>query len=219
MALDEDRFPKDILAEANDDAEEATDEENKDEEKEPDAGEDNEEDDINEFDGLDLRKALCFGYSCPKATSWTNLAQIAIDKGWNNIDANQLEDNLLHNVEACYFKIAQFKLENVNDEMGYLLWFDNNRGLWDVSIKDSPKAELTIEQRADFFKSEIFKKIAKRAYYIIVDSKKIYEQIVKQHIENGELIDVDVIKLDAILHYIDQQYFLENILNGKYLSY
>lgn len=211
MALDETRFPKDILAEADDEENDVKkdDEENSDEEAE----------ETNEFDGLDLRYALCFGYSFPLSSSWVNLAEIAVDKGWSNIDVKALESNLLHNVEACYYKICQFKLENVNDEMGYVLWFDNNRGLWDVAIKDSPEAQLTIEQRADFFKSEMFTKIAKRTYNIIVDAKKTYGKIVKEHIEHGELIDVDVVKLDAILHFIDQQYFLDNILNGKYLSY
>lgn len=154
-----------------------------------------------------------------------------MDKGWDLIDSAQLEDSLMHNVEACYYKIAQFTLKNVNDDMPYYLWFDNSKGLWDVAIiKDSQLqnvtslgdlhgAEMTVEQRADFFKSETFKKIARRAYYIISDAKKSYDKIVKQHVENGELLDVDVIKLDAILHFIDQQYFLDNILNGKYLSY
>lgn len=119
------------------------------------------------------------------------------------IDVKQLEDSLMHNVEACYYKIAQFKLENVNDDMKYLLWFDNNRGMWDVKIENSPKAELTIEQRADFFKSDAIKKVAKQAYYTIIDAKKAYEQIVKEHIENSEMIDIDVVKLDAILHWID----------------
>ena len=115
--------------------------------------------------------------------------------------------------------IARFKLENVNDDMTYLLWFDNNKGLWNTAIENSPNAELTVEQRADFFKSDMFKRIAKQSYYTIIDAKKTYNDIVKQHIENGEMIDVDVVKLDAILHWIDQQYFLDNLLNGKYLSY
>ena len=200
IMIDESRFPKDILLEAGEEA--SADDQT-----------------VNEFDGLDLRYAMCFGYDCPRVKSWTNLAEIALDKGWSNIDVHQLENSLLHNVEACYYKIAQFKFENVNDDMSYLLWFDNNKGLWDICIKDSPDAELTIEQRADFFKSETFQKTAKQTYYFIANAKKVYEQIVKQHIENGEMIDVDVVKLDAILHWIDQQYFLDNILNGKYLNY
>lgn len=219
MALDESRFPKDILAEADDDAsdEEENDVEQADDAASQDAGKDEEQ--PNEFDGLDLRYVTCFGYSYPKAKSWTNLAEVSIDKGWENIDAKSLEEDLMHNVEACYYKIVQLKLQNINDDMAYVAVFDNNRGLWDVFIENSPKAELTIEQRSEFFKSEIFKRSAKRAYYIILDAKKTYENVVKWHIEHGELIDIDVVKLDAILHWIDKQYFLDNILNGKYLSY
>lgn len=201
MALDEDRFPEDVLAEASEEASTASDEP------------------TNEFDGLDLRKASCFGYSFPKASSWTNLAEVALDKGWENIDADKLQDSLMHNIEKCYYKIAQFKLSNVNDDMKYSLWFDNNKGLWDLAISNSPKAELTVEQRAGFFKSEMFKKIAKRTYFIITEAKKTYDKIVKFHIENGELLDVDVVKLDAILHFIGMQYFLDNILAGKYFSF
>lgn len=201
--LDENRFSKQMLQEVDDDAKEAT----------------SDDTPINEFDGLDLRYALCFGYSSPKANSWTNIAEIAIDKGWNNIDASMLEENFMHNIEACYYNIAQFMLENVEDDMCYNLMFDNSKSLWHVSIKNSPKAEMTVEQRADFFKSDVFQKIAKQTYYIIINAIKIYKKIVKQHIENGELINIDIIKLDAILHYVDQEYFLENLVNGKYLNY
>jgi hypothetical protein len=40
--------------------------------------------------------------------------------------------------------------------MSYSLRFDNNKALWQVEISNSPKAELSIEERADFFKSEMF---------------------------------------------------------------
>ena len=53
--IDESRFPEDILAEADEEA-------------------DTTEEPVNEFDGLDLRGVICFGYGCPKANSWTNLA-------------------------------------------------------------------------------------------------------------------------------------------------
>lgn len=156
--IDESRFSKSLIVEVDDDAKESA----------------SDDTPVNEFDGLDLRYVICFGYSFPKSDSWTNIAQVAIDKGWSNIDAKALEKDFMHNIEACYYNIAQFTLENVEDDMSYLLQFDNNKGLWHVSIKDSPKAEMTIEQRANFFKSEIFKKIAKQAYYIITDAVKTY---------------------------------------------
>ena len=65
--IDESRFPEDVLREADEETEVN-------------------EEPLNEFDGLDLRQAQCFGYGCPRASSWTNLAEIALDKGWNNIN-------------------------------------------------------------------------------------------------------------------------------------
>lgn len=67
--IDESRFPEDVLREADEEAEV-------------------DEKPVNEFDGLDLRQAQCFGYGCPRASSWTNLAEIALDKGWNNINVD-----------------------------------------------------------------------------------------------------------------------------------
>ena len=87
--------------------------------------------------------------------------------------------------------------------MSYALWFDNNKGLWDVCIVNSPRAEMTPEQKTDFFTSETFKKTAKQTYYYIDEAKKTYQKIVKKHIEDGEMIDIDIVKLDAILHWID----------------
>lgn len=106
MVLDESRFPKDILAEANDDAsnEEENDAGQTDDAASQDARKNEEQ--PNEFDGLDLRFVVCFGYSYPKAKSWTNLAEVSIDKGWENIDAKSLEEDLMHNVETCYYKIV-----------------------------------------------------------------------------------------------------------------
>ena len=97
--------------------------------------------------------------------------------------------------------------------------FDNNKSLWELSIAHSPNAELDIQERADFFASSMFKKIAKKTYGRVLAAKKSYDNIIKQHLENGEILLVDVVKLDAILSFIDTNHFLDNLLNGKYLSY
>lgn len=49
---------------------------------------------------------------------------------------------------------------NVDDDTAYTAWFDNSASLWGVQIADSPKAELEAQERADFFKSGLFKKAA-----------------------------------------------------------
>ena len=56
---------------------------------------------------------------------------------------------------------------------------DNSKALWNIEIVDSPKAEMTIEERADFFKSEMFKKTAKKAYYRISAAFETFNKNVK----------------------------------------
>lgn len=172
-----------------------------------------------EFSGLSLIKANCFGYTYPVKSSWVNLAQAADDKGWNNIDQEKLESSLMHNVEKCYYNIASFVLANANDDMQYKFWFDNNKTMWKVQILDSPNAEMTIEQRAAFFKSYIVKKIAKQTWHWLLDAKKIYYKTLSKRLEDGELLSVDVVKLGAIMHFLDLNHFLDNIRDLKYINY
>ena len=177
------------------------------------------EEEVKPFENLDLRSARCFGFQAPISTCWTALAKQADDLGWQQIDHEQLERSLAKDVDNSYFHIASFKLVNLDDDTKYVLWFDNNKALWSLEIEDSPKAELEIEERANFFKSEMFKKIAKQAYTRVVDAQEAYDKTVRSHLESGELLLVDVVKLDAILHFLRSQHFLDNLLNGKYLSY
>ena len=171
------------------------------------------------FAGLDLRSAKCFGYSLPETKNWKYIADQADDVGRKLVDVGTLERSLTKDVEDSYFKIAQFSLTNVDDDTDYTLWYDNNKALWGLSIKNSPKAEISIEERADFFKSDQLKKIAQKTYARITMAKKTYDNIIKPRLNNGELMLVDVIKLDAIISFIETEHFMDNLLNGKYLSY
>ena len=171
------------------------------------------------FSGLDLRSALCFGYSIPFSKCWKHLADQSEEVGYKLIDHAQLEKSLEQDVQRSYLTIAQFKLVDVDDDMKYSLWFDNNKALWNIEIANSPKAQMTIEERANFFKSEMFNRIAKKTYYRLLNAKKTFDKNVKFHCDNGELLLVDTVKLDAILHFLELDYFLKNVLNGKYLNY
>ena len=185
------------------------------------ANEDNDKDLVDDepFAGLDLRAAKCFGYSVPEEKCWKFIADQADNLGWSNVDVKQLENNLAMNVEQSYLTIAQFKLTNVDDDMEYTLSFDNNKSMWHLAISNSPKAELEPQQLADFFKSSMFKKIAKQTYDKLIQAKKAFDNIVSSHLENAELMLVDVVKLDAIIDFINTDYFMQNLLNGKYLNY
>ena len=196
MAIDTSRFDKELLEADDVDDETLSDE---------------------PFAGLDLRAARCFG-SIP-GQNWKELADQAEDVGYGLIDKEKLEKSLAKDVEKSYLKIAQFKLENVDDGMSYSLYFDNNKALWKLEILDSPKAEMTVEERGNFFKSDMFKKISKKTYYRLLDAQKTFNKNVRRAFENGEMLLVDAVKLEAILDFLDKDYFLKNLLTGKYLGY
>lgn len=85
-------------------------------------------------------------------------------------------------------------------------------------LKDSPEAEVSPEQTRQFFKSMAFKKISKKAWHRLVDAKRVFKKIVKPLVEDGRLLLVDTVKLDAILDFLDEDYFLKNLLEGKHTS-
>ena len=171
------------------------------------------------FSGLDLRSAYCFGYSKPDSSNWKCIAEQSKDVGWEMVDAKQLEKSLAKDVDKAYSMLAAFKFVDVDDDMAYSLSFDNNKALWQLSISESPKAELDVQQRADFFKAELVKNLAKKTYFRLNDAFEVYNEVVRPHLENGELLLVDAVKLDTVLHFLDTEYVLQNLLNCKYLGY
>lgn len=177
------------------------------------------EDSLGVFANLDIRSAFCFGYSRPASRCWLCIAEQARDVGWKSVDVKELEASLAQDVDRSYMDIARFKVVNIDDDMEYEVKFDNNKSLWSVEIFESPEADMTIEERADFFKSEMFNKIAKTTWRRVKEAKQTFDEVVRQHLDEGELLLVDDIKLDAIMSFLRQEHFLDNILEGKYLNY
>lgn len=70
-------------------------------------------------------------------------------------------------------------------------------------MTNTKTGEILPEQKKEFFKSEIFKKTAVRAYEILVRAKDQIEKVVMKHIEQGELLEIDEIKLEAIVHMLN----------------
>ena len=171
-----------------------------------------------QFDNLDLRKKRCFGCSSPKDTCWLALAKQAVDNGWESIDAAALEKSLAKDVDKSYMCLAKYRFVNVNDNMAYVVRFDNNNALWDVEIADSPDAELSFEDRNDLFKSPVVKATAKKTYSRLLLAKKLFHQVVERHLDEGELLDVDDVKLSAILSFIDNERLMNNILDCKHFG-
>lgn len=211
----------DLDADASDDT--ASDDMGEDEDMPDSSGDEDEgeekEPEIEKFARLDLREAECFGYTSPMASCWTSLAHQAMDIGWQMIDAEALEASLAKNVDNCYLHIATFKLVNVEDDTPYVVKFDNNRALWDVEIVDSPGADMSFEEREDFFKSEMMTKVAKTTYAQLLEAKKLFDEVVRLHLDEGELLLVDDVKLDAVMSFLSQERFLENVLSCKHMGF
>jgi len=169
------------------------------------------------FENLDLVEAFCFGW-CPAAAEncWANIADASITRGWKNTDVRRLDVDLKKNVDACYFFPCQGSFRDL--DTGYL-WraaFVADHMLWKLELPESEGAEVLPEDAKAFFSSEYFMKFAKRCGDLIGRAKKIYEKVVDQHLRNGELMSVDVPKLERILHDASVTRFTDNLRRAKY---
>ena len=180
--------------------------------------EDNIQEEQKPFENLDLNEWYCFGIEHPKENSWTTIALKSRTLGWKAIDVKKLENSLRQNVDSSYLFLASFYLTNLDDDMKYLCFFDNQKGMWGLQIQDSPKAEIDLEEKSNFFKSDMFKKIAERTADLIQRANDEYEQVIDQHLKNGELLEVDEIKLSAILHLANQKVTMQNLRSGKWMK-
>lgn len=168
------------------------------------------------FDSLDLKKILVFG-GRGKA-SWTVLAEQAKTLGWRGVSQRALEESLARAVDSCYFRLVSFEAVDLDSEIPWHASFLNSRGLWELEISSSPRAEVEPVQLADFFSSELFRKIAKRAGWTLEEAKHLLEDVISPLLESGQLLKVDEVKLAAIEHWLSDKQFMENLRSGKFME-
>ena len=87
-----------------------------------------------------------------------------------------------------------------------------------MKLTDSENGEILPEQKKELFKSETFKKTAARAYEILERAKKLIDDAVDDHIEAGEMLEVDETRLSAILNMLEDQQLLKNFRLRKYVK-
>lgn len=121
-------------------------------------------------------------------------------------------------VDSSYFRIVSFNVEDLDTEITWHASFLNDKGLWELEIFDSPHADVEPEQMADFFGSAEFKKIAKRAGWLLEEASKAVNEVIMPRLESGELLSVDEVKLAAIMHWISDKQFMENLRSGKFME-
>lgn len=173
---------------------------------------DNSEDSKKPFDSLDLKGITLFG------GRWVELATQTKTLGWSGVDKLALEKNLARAVDSSYFRIVSFNAEDLDTEITWHASFLNDKGLWELEIFDSPHAGVEPEQMADFFGSAEFKKIAKRAGWLLEEAKRLLEDVIEPKLSTGDLLAIDEVKLAAIMHWISDKQFMENLRSGKFME-
>lgn len=173
---------------------------------------DNSEDIKKPFDSLDLKGITLFG------GRWVELATQTKTLGWNGVDKQVLEKSLARAVDSSYFRIVSFNVEDLDTEIIWHASFLNDKGLWELEIFDSPHADVEPEQMADFFGSDEFKKIAKRAGWLLEEASKAVNEVIMPKLEAGELLSTDEVKLAAIMHWLSDKQFMENLRSGKFME-
>ena len=121
-------------------------------------------------------------------------------------------------VDSSYFRIVSFNVEDLDDEITWHASFLNDKGLWELEIFDSPHADVEPSQMADFFGSDEFKRIAKRAGWILEESRKAVVDVIMPKLEAGNLLSIDEVKLAAIMHWLSDKQFMENLRSGKFME-
>ena len=164
------------------------------------------------FENLDLREVQIFG------GRWAELATQSKTLGWNGVDKQTLEKSLARAVDSSYFRIVSFNVGDLDTEITWHASFLNDKGLWELEIFDSPRADVEPEQMADFFGSAEFKKIAERAGWILEEAKCLLEDVVEPKLSTGDLLAIDEIKLAAIYSWLKDPNFMNNLRSGKFMS-
>lgn len=151
------------------------------------------------FENLDVAEASCFGYMRSRRLDWVDAAELSEKIGWRRIDRAALEEGMALNVDASYGKICSFLAKDPATGFSWRACFDNQDALWELSIEGSPDAEVQPEQKKEFFASEAMEKAALRAVRYVARAVRVYERTVRRRLEEGELMKVDPVRLEAIL--------------------
>lgn len=173
---------------------------------------DSSEDKKKSFENLDLREIQIFG------GRWAELATQSKTLGWNGVDRLALEKSLARSVDSSYFRIVSFNVEDLDTEITWHASFLNDKGLWELEIFDSPRADVEPEQMADFFGSAEFKKIAERAGWLLEEARHLLEDVIEPKLSMGDLLAIDEIKLAAIYSWLKDPNFMNNLRSGKFMS-
>ena len=171
------------------------------------------------FERLDLKAVSCFGWSRPDKsgeTGWSSTARKCVSFGWSEDVARKIDDGLAADVSRSFGRIASGRFVDLDTQVQYRAYFDNSRGLWFLEIVDSPEADVLDEDLQGFFGSEEAGRFARRCAQLALSARDVYEKVVKEHLENGELLKVNEQKLEWILRDLSVGRFVDNLRGCRY---
>lgn len=171
------------------------------------------------FERLDLKAVSCFGWSRPDKsgeTGWAATARKCVSFGWSEEAARKIDDGLAADVSRSFRRIASGRFVDLDTQVQYRAYFDNAKGLWFLEIVDSPAADVLDEDLQGFFGSEEAGRFARRCSHLALDAADVYGGIVKEHLENGELLKVNEQKLDRILRDLAVGRFIDNLRGCRF---
>lgn len=185
-----------------------------------------------EFDNLDLKSISYFGMTSNKLSKsldktstdvqtelhWPTLAKQIDALGLKKVDKRALEKSFAEDVEVSYFRVASFTCTDLDTDITWHASFVNARRLWELEILNSPDALIEPEQMKKFFSSELFKETARRVGSEIDTARGLISNVLDRYLEEGMLLDVDEIKLSALMHWISDTQFMENLRTGKFMN-
>ena len=88
---------------------------------------------------FDLTFVECFGFTSPRAKSWTKLADRAFTDGGEQAKKD-LEKSLANNIEASYYRLVGVGVKDLDTDTEYFVSFNNGKKLWDMEISGSKEA-------------------------------------------------------------------------------
>ena len=165
-----------------------------------------------EFKNVDIKNITVFGKSMPKDKCWANMLSKA--KDFSLIDKKKFEDSLKWNVESSYYRLASITFKDLDTELEWFLSFITDQKKWDLELGiDNEKADATVspDQKFDALNNPDIKRVIEKMNSVMLNAAAACKEKVMQHVEAGELLDVDETKLERVLDAIDDNVLMANL--------
>lgn len=119
-------------------------------------------------------------------------------------------------MQGSYNHIVNVQARDIDTDTDFLAAFDNVKRLWTLEIPGSEAGAVSPADKAAFFKSEPFKQVCRRAGEVLQRAYDSCQKLIMPEVSKGNFIDVDEIKLEAILDMLRDPSFMGALKLGKY---